>query len=112
MKENSKVQAIMSVEKGEEIAGMWATPQIPRIGVYKLLAKKKTDGTCEWVHFQHREDGTKKVLFRGEVESKARLMDVLAAANKTLTRIFGVSMKVAEFDTYTIDGRKFDDTVH
>jgi hypothetical protein len=107
-----KVQAIMNVEKGEEIAGMWATPQIPQIGFYKLLAKKKKDGTCEWVHFQQREDGTKKVLFRGHVESKARLKDVVDATDKTLSRVIGVRLSVAEFDTYTTDGRKFDDQVH
>jgi hypothetical protein len=109
MKEKPKVQAIMNVQNGEEIAGMWVTPQIPQIGMYKLLAKKKKDGTCEWVHFQQREDGTKKVLFRGDVESKTRLMDVVEAANKTLSRIFGVRLNVAEFDMYTIDGKKFDD---
>lgn len=112
MKDKPKVQAIMNVERGEEIAGMWATPRIPQIGVYKLLAKKKQDGSCEWVHFQQREDGVKKVLFRGDVESSARLMDVVEAANKTLSRMFGVKLSVAEFDTYTTDGKKFDGSVH
>ena len=106
-----KVQAIMNIESGEEIAGMWVTPGIPQIGIYKLLAKKKQDGTCEWVHFQQREDGTKKVLFRGEVESRERLVDIVEAANTTLSNIFGVKLTTAEYDTYTTDGRKFNDTV-
>jgi len=98
----------MHVEHGEEIAGMWVSPHVPGIGVYKLMAKKQQDGTCEWVHFQQREDGTKKVLFRGNVESVERLKDVLDTTNKTLARIYGVSMLVAEFDTYTLDGEKYD----
>jgi hypothetical protein len=101
----------MRVDKGEEIAGLWATPQIPQIGVYKLAAKKRLDGKFEWVHFQHRLDGTRKVLFRGEVESKARLADVLDATNRTLTRIYSVVMQVAEFETSTLDGKKFDGLV-
>ena len=51
------VQALMSVEKGEEIAGTWTTPVVPEIGFYKLLAKRRTDGVCEWVHFVQRADG-------------------------------------------------------
>jgi hypothetical protein len=72
-KPSLKSQAVISVDKGEAIEGMWATPQIPEIGVYKLAAKKRADGVYEWVHFQHRPDGTRKVLFRGEVESKSAL---------------------------------------
>jgi hypothetical protein len=101
-------QAVMNVNKGEEIAGLWATPQVPDIGIYKLTAKKRLDGKFEWVHFQHRLDGTRKVLFRGEVDSKARLADVLDLANKTLTRIYGVAMQVADFSASTTDGKKFD----
>jgi hypothetical protein len=100
--------AVMSVDKGEEIAGLWATRQIPGIGIYKLTAKKRLDGKFEWVHFQHRLDGTRKVLARGEVESKARLGDVLELTNKTLTRIYGVVMQVADLSASTTDGRKFD----
>ncbi len=114
MKPNQpKIQAIMNVDKGEEIAGMWVTPLIPQIGVYKLLAKKRKDGSCEWAHFIQREDGSKKLLFRGEVESEARLKDVLAAANKILGQTFGpgVQLKTADFDMYTLDGKKFDGPV-
>ena len=109
-----EIQAIMNVAKGETIAGMWVSPLIPGTGFYKLLAKRKPDGTCEWVHFLQREDGSKKELFRGEVESEARLNDVVNTTSTTLGKIFGigVKLKVAEFDTYTIDGKKFDDIVH
>ncbi len=108
---NAASQAVMRVDKGEGIASLWATPQIPQVGVYKLAAKKRLDGKFEWVHFQHRLDGTRKVLFRGEVESRVRLADVLDATNKTLTRIYGVVMQVAEFKTSTLDGKKFDGPV-
>ena len=47
-------QAVMNIGTGEEIAGLWATPRIPDIGIYKLTAKKRLDGKFEWVHFQHR----------------------------------------------------------
>ena len=109
-----EIQTIMNVAKGETIAGMWVSPLIPRIGFYKLLAKRKADGTCEWVHFLQREDGSKKELFRGEVESENRLNDVVNAVSTTLGKTFGigVKLKVAEFDTYTVDGKTFGDTVH
>jgi hypothetical protein len=111
-KPDLKSQAVMSVDKGESIEGLWATPQIPQIGVYKLVVKKRVDGVFEWVHFQHRLDGTRKVLFRGELETKLRIADVLDAANKTLRNVYGVTMSVAEVDISTLDGRKSSDTVH
>jgi hypothetical protein len=109
-----EVQAIMNVAKGETIAGAWVSPRIPGTGFYKLLAKRKADGTYEWVHFLQRENGSKKELFRGEVESEDRLHDVVDAASATLGKIFGIGVKlnVAEFDAYTVDGKKFGDTVH
>lgn len=109
---DKRSQAVMNVDKGEEIAGLWATPQIPRIGVYKLAAKKRLDGKFEWVHFQHRLDGARKVMARGDVETKGRLADVLDATNKALSRIYGVTMQVAEFETSTLDGKKFDGPMH
>jgi hypothetical protein len=109
-----EIQAIMNVAKGETIAGMWVSPPISRIGFYKLLAKRKADGACEWVHFLQREDGSKKELFRGEVESENRLNDVVTAVNATLGKTFGIGikLKVAEFDAYTPDGKTFGHTVH
>ncbi len=102
----------MSVDKGETIEGMWAAPEIPEVGGYKLVAKKRADGVYEWVHFQHRPDGTRKVLFRGEVESKERLAVVLEAANKQLQNIFGVSLSSADVSVRTLDGRSTDNKVH
>jgi hypothetical protein len=111
-KPESKMQAVMNVGEGETIAGMWASPRIPEIGVYKLTAKKRKNGTYEWVHFQHRLDGTRKVLFRGEVETKARIADVLEAANKTLNQVYGVTMSVADYDVSALNARTSGDIVH
>jgi hypothetical protein len=111
-KPDLKSEAVMNVDKGESIEEMWATPQIPRIGVYKLAAKKRVDGVYEWVHFQHRPDGTRNVLFRGEVESKERLTVVLDAASRQLHKIFGVTMSAAEASMKTLDGRSTDSKVH
>jgi hypothetical protein len=111
-KPDLKSEAVMNVDKGESIEGIWVTPQIPQIGVYKLAAKKRVDGVYEWVHFQHRPDGARKVLFRGEVESKERLAVVLDAASKQLHKIFGVTMSAAEVSMKTLDGRSTDSKVH
>jgi hypothetical protein len=43
MKSSLSQAAVMNVEKGEEIVGGWATPHIPQVGLYKLLAKKKNE---------------------------------------------------------------------
>jgi len=102
----------MNVDKKETIAGMWATPQIPQVGAYKLVAKKRVDGVYEWVHFQHRLDDTRKVLFRDEVESEEQLGVVVDAANKHLQNIYGVSLSVADASMKTLDGRSSDSKVH
>lgn len=105
-------QAVMNVNEGGKIAGMWASPPIPEIGIYKLAAKQRKDGICEWVHFQHRLDGTRKVLFRGEVETKASIDVVLDAANETLQRVYGVTMSIADCDISRLNARTSDDIVH
>jgi hypothetical protein len=107
-----KSQAVMNVDKGESIEGMWTTPQIPQIGLYKLAAKKRVDGVYEWVHFQHLPDGTRKVLFRGEVASKGRLAVVFEVSNKQLQKLFGVTMSSADVSMKTLDGRSTDTVVH
>ena len=100
------VQALMSVEKGEEIAGTWTTPVVPEIGFYKLLAKRRTDGVCEWVHFVQRADGRKDNVYRGTVENKERLADVVSAINNSLRTAYGplVQLKLAEAEIAFVDG--------
>lgn len=112
MAQDESKLAVMRVEKGEEIAGRWATPEIPEIGVYKLVAKMRMDGMFEWVHFQHRLDGTRKVLFRGEVESKEQLNGILDVANQQLKNVYGVILSAADITMATLDGRKADNKIH
>ncbi len=109
-----KIKAIIQIDKGETIAGVWATPQIPQIGVYKLLAKRRADGIYEWAHLLQRTDGSKKELYRGEVESEERLKDVVAGISTTLTNIFGslAQLKIGNPEFYSLDGKRLDDTVH
>ena len=96
--------AMMSIDKGEEIAGAWITPYIPEVGMYKLLAKKKKDGTFAWVHFIQRLNGNKDIVFRGEAKDQAQLDTLLEVANGKLQAIFNVRLQPADADMYTLDG--------
>jgi hypothetical protein len=106
-------QAVMNIEKGEEIAGVWVTPNIPGTGCYKLIAKKKKDGACEWAHFVQRDTGLKERVFRGTVENEAALKDVLEIMDANLLKTFGrhIQLKPADTDMYTLDGQKASGTV-
>ena len=106
MKPNSlKQMAVMNVDKGEEIIGGWASAHITQVGIYKLLAKKRVDGVIEWAHFVQRDNGSKEKVYRGEVESREKLDEVLDVMNKHLQRVFGTTMKAADYDMYTLDGK-------
>lgn len=48
--------AVMKVDEGEEVLGGYVTPHIPQIEIYKLLAKKRKNGTREWAHFVQRDN--------------------------------------------------------
>ena len=104
--------AVMNVEKDEEIVSGWATVHIPQVGIYKLLGKQRMDGVIEWAHFVQRDSGLKEKVYRGEVESREKLDEVLGIMNKQLQRVFGVTMKSADYDTYTLDGEKTSRTKH
>ncbi|MEW5940607.1 MAG: hypothetical protein AB1750_13135 [Chloroflexota bacterium] len=99
--------AVMNVEQGEEILPSYVTPRVPQIGIYKLLAKKKTDGTCEWAHFVQRDDGRKENVYRGTVENEARLADVVDGINAALKTAYGpaIRLQLADSDMYTLDGK-------
>jgi len=104
--------AVMNVDKGEEIVGGWASAHIPQVGIYKLLAKKRVDGVIEWAHFVQRDSGLKEKVYRGEVESRERLDDVLEIMNGQLRRVFGVTMKAADYDMHTLNGKDASSTRH
>lgn len=100
------IAAIMSVDKGEEVAGAWVTPAVPGVGFYKLLAKRLADGSCEWVHFTQRADGSKDKFYRGTVESVERLADVMTAINNSLATAYGPTIRLtpADADVHPVDG--------
>lgn len=104
--------AVMNVEEGEEALGGYVTAHIPQIGVYKLLAKKKKDGTCEWAHFVQRDDGRKENVYRGTVENEARLADVVAALNSALNTAYGPAIRLVPADSnlYMLDGKQVPPT--
>jgi hypothetical protein len=97
--------AVMNVDKGEQIVGGWASAHIPQVGVYKLLAKKRVDGLFEWAHFVQRDSGLKEKVYRGEVENLEKLDEVLEIMNGQLKRVFGITMKAADYDMYTLGGK-------
>lgn len=112
MKSKLSQTAVMNMEKGEELVGGWATPIIPEVGIYKLLAKKKADGAIEWVHFVQRDNGLKENVLRGTVKTPDEFAAVSEAVNNNLRRIFGVTMEAAEYEVRTLDGKKASGTKH
>jgi hypothetical protein len=104
--------AIMTLAAGEDIFGGWATPAIPQVGIYKLLAKKKADGTIDWAHFVQRPDGQKEKVLRGTVQNPEEFAVVQEAVSTNLQRIFGVTLQAADFDISTVNGQKSTDTRH
>lgn len=100
------IQALLTVNKDEEIAGMWATPAIPGIGLYKLLAKRRADGTYEWVHIVQRADNSKDTVFRGTVENQERLAVVMDAINSALRTAYGplIQLHPGEPEISFVDG--------
>jgi hypothetical protein len=104
--------AVMNIDDGEEIVGGWATPHIPQVGIYKLLAKQRKDGVVEWAHFVQRDSGLKEIVYRGEVENRERLDDVVDVINRNLQKVFGVSLQAANYDVYSLDGKKAPPAIH
>jgi hypothetical protein len=100
--------AIMNLCRGEEIAAMMMSEQIPGTGHYKLLAKKRVDGKFEWAHFIQRSNGYKEKMYKGEVGSEDELKMVINVMNKTLVRIFGpvAEMKPGKPSFYSLDGKE------
>lgn len=111
---DARQSAVMTVDAGEEVLGGWTTPPIPTVGFYKLLAKRKADGTCEWAHFVQREDGTRASVTRGTVPTAAKLQDVIEVMNGALRKTFGphIQLRNAVMSAQTLDGRKISDTKH
>jgi hypothetical protein len=109
---NLSRSAVLNIEKGEELLGGWATASIPQVGIYKLLAKKKADGTIEWAHFVQRDSGEKERMMRGAVKTPEEFTLVKDAINSNLRRIYGVTLQAAGYDVSTLDGKKAAGTMH
>lgn len=112
MKNNHSQMAVMTIDEGEEILAGWATADIPQVGIYKFLAKKKVDDTIDWAHFVERDNGVKEKVIRGKVKSLDELEIVIDSINNNLRRFFGVTMQPAEYEVRTLDGKKASDTMH
>ena len=104
--------AVMTLEEGEELVTGRATPLIPQVGRYKLLAKKKIDGSVEWAHFVEREDGRKEKVIRGTVPSPEAFEIVIETINSNLRKVFGVITQPADYDVRTLDGQAISGTIH
>lgn len=110
---NSLLQtAVLNIEEGEEILDGLVTADIPQVGIYKLLAKKKVDDMIEWAHFVERDNGVKEKIIRGTVNSIDEFDILIDTVNKNLSRVFGVTMQPAEYEVRTLDGKKTSDTMH
>jgi hypothetical protein len=112
MKNSHSQIAVMNLEEGEDLFAGRVTPYISQVGIYKLLAKKKTDGTIEWAHFAQRDNGLKEKVMRGTVNTLEEFDILNDTINNNLQKIFGVTMQPAEYDVLTLDGKKVSDTMH
>jgi hypothetical protein len=112
MKDDLSQIAVMTIAEGEEFFTGQTSVHIPQVGIYKLLAKKKTDNTIEWAHFVERDDGRKGNVMHGTVKNTDELNLVIETINNNLRRIFGVILQPAGYDIRTLDGKKVSDTVH
>jgi hypothetical protein len=108
----TKIPAILNIDEGEEIACACVSSHIPQTGVYKFLAKKTRDGKYQWAHFVQRDNGLKEKIFRGETDTREQLDEVLSIMNRNLKRTFGVEMHSADYDVYSLDGKKASPQIH
>ncbi len=112
MQKDLSKSAVMTLGEGEELVAGRTTALIPQVGRYKLLAKKKADGSIEWAHFVEREDGRKEQVIRGTVPSTDAFDIVIDAVNSNLRKVFGVTTQSAEFEVRNLDGQEMSGTIH
>ena len=107
-------QAMMKIDKGEEIAKMLVSSYISGTGYYKLLSKQKADKTFEWVHFTERVNGNKENVYRGNTTTAAELETVIEIMNRNLLKIFGpaAEMKSGNHEVKTLWNNNIDKTVN
>lgn len=103
------IPAVLRIDTGEKIVGGWITAEIPGVGMYKLLAKSKRDGTCVWVHFIQRSTGRKEKFVGGTVRNEKEVELVLAALNRSLEKVYGPKYRLQAAGTAvsTVDALNF-----
>ena len=79
-------EAILNVEKGEEIAMMCVSQFVVGSGHFKFLVKKKKDRKFEWAHFVERADKKKENVYRGEAVDLEQLKLVLDIMKRNLIK--------------------------
>ena len=109
-----KIPAVMYLEEGEEIVGIWASPEITEIGIYKLLAKKRKDGGIEWANFVQRSNGLKDRVSKGEVKNEKELQMVVDAVNRSLKTAYGpdVQLHPGKATYRSLMGNELDDSIN
>ena len=104
--------SVMTIEEGEELFAGLITEHIPQVGIYKLLAKKRVDGTIEWAHFVERDNGQKENVMRGTVDNPDEFDVVIDALNRNMSMFFDVTMQHATYNIRALDGKKASNTIH
>ena len=108
--EDPRKYAVMTLNEGEEIAGMYVTQHVASVGIYKLLIKKRKDKKFEWAHFVERDSGNKENVYRGELEKQQQIETLLTALNNALKTAYGETVKMMAAATAfkTLEGKEFD----
>lgn len=102
--------AVLNFEEGDEIAGMYVSPKIETIGIYKLIVFKRKSGIYEWANFVERDNGVRKVVYRGEFDTPDKIEILVNTINKALNTAYGPAVKLhpGKAVMKTMDGKEID----
>ena len=96
------VKNLVNIHEGEEMVAMYTSLPIADAGIYTFIAKKRKDGTYQWVHYVQKFTGAKESMYNGHVKTMEQVNMVLSIINNNLANTFGAAaeMKAADI-TYT-----------
>jgi len=102
--------AVLTSDEGDEIAGIFVSPKIPSIGIYKLIILKKKSGKYVWANFVERDNGDRNSVYRGEFEKEKQIQDLVDSINSALNTAYGPGVKLykAKAVMKTMDGKEID----
>ena len=102
--------AVLASEEGDEIAGLYVSPKIENIGIYKLIVLKRKSGKYEWANFVERDNGNRDNVYRGEFDSPEQMEILVSSINKALNTAYGPAAKlyVAKAVMKTMAGKEVD----